>query len=72
MTVRDAGTELSSLVVTRMVRFSNNRGYVVTQHQEQAGAVTIMSSKVRVAAGGPDLQRALESFNRIWCFLGAR
>lgn len=53
MTVRDTVTELGSLVIIEMVVFSNNRSQMVTLNtRSKAGAVTIMSSKVRVAAGG--------------------
>lgn len=73
MAVRDAVTELGSLVVIEMVVFSNNRSQMVTSNTRgKTGVVTIMSSKVRVAAGMPDLRRALETFHRIRCSSGTR
>lgn len=54
--VRDAVTELGSLVVTGIADSSNHRGHVMTPDtRSEAGAVTVTSSKVTEAAGGPGL-----------------
>ena len=69
LAARDAVTELGSLVITKMVGSSNNRGHVVTLNtRSKAGTVTGKSSKVKVARGGSSLQRILETLNRTWCF----